>query len=192
MLSSMTQHVDPEYRRHLARTIADVSLLKGDFTLRSGLKSRYYLDKYLFSTRPDILRDLARLFVARVRDLERELGIRVDRVAGAELGGIPLATAVGLELDLPTVFVRNEKKGYGTDKRVEGILRVGERVVFVEDVATTGGQALEGAGVLRDLGADVVAVIAVIDREQGAAVNFARHDLRFEALFNKSDLGIDE
>ena len=179
-------------RDELARAIADLALLRGEFTLRSGRTSRYYLDKYLFSTRPEVLRELGKLFAARIRQIERETGAKTDRLAGAELGGIPLVTASSLETGLPCLFVRNAKKEYGTSKQLEGKLERGERVVFVEDVATTGGQALEAVQVLRSLGADVVAVVATIDREEGARENIERAGVRFESLFTKRDLGISE
>ncbi|MGE4198934.1 MAG: orotate phosphoribosyltransferase, partial [Phycisphaerales bacterium] len=156
----------------LAHAIADAALLRGTFTLRSGRISNYYLDKYLFSTRPAVLRELGKMFAQRVQEIEREVGVRVDRLAGAELGGIPLVTVSSLETGLPCLFVRNAKKDYGTAKQVEGRLEKGENVVFVEDVATTGGQALEAVGVLRELGAYVLAVIATFVRLVGARVLF--------------------
>lgn len=176
----------------LARRIAEASLLRGEFTLRSGRTSRYYLDKYLFSTRPDVLRPLGALFARRIAEVEEALGTRADRLAGAELGGIPLVTAASLETGRPCVFVRNQKKDYGTSKQLEGTLQAGDRVIFVEDVATTGGQALEAAKVLQDAGARVLAIIATIDRLEGARENVERAGLRFEALFTKRDLGVDE
>lgn len=176
----------------LARAIADTALLRGDFTLRSGRKSSYYLDKYLFSTRPEVLRELGKLFAQRIGEVERAMGRTADRLAGAELGGIPLVTVASLETGRPCLFVRNAKKDYGTAKQLEGKLAAGEKVIFVEDVATTGGQALEAVGVLRSLGADVMAVIATIDRQEGARENVERAGLRFEALFTKTDLGINE
>lgn len=186
----------------LARRIADVALLRGTFTLRSGRTSSYYLDKYLFSTRPDTLREIGRLFAARIADIShvpREGWIDTsrgtpgtDRLAGAELGGIPLVTAASLETGLPCVFIRNQKKGYGTSKQLEGALEAGERVVMLEDVATTGGQALEAVDLLRAAGAEVTAVIAVIDRQEGARENIEKTGVRFESLFTKADLGINE
>lgn len=176
----------------LATRIAELALLRGTFTLRSGRTSSYYLDKYLFSTEPVILRELGREFAARIALIESGAGVKVQRLAGAELGGIPLVTVASLESGLPCLFVRNAKKDYGTAKQMEGKLLPGERVVFVEDVATTGGQALEAVKVLRDLGADVVAVIATIDRQEGAAANMAAAGVRFESLFTKADLGIAE
>ena len=179
-------------RDSLAQGIAKAALLRGSFTLRSGRTSTYYLDKYLFSTRPELLRQLGVLFAERLRDLEAVMGFRADRLAGAELGGIPLVTATSLQTGLPSIFVRGKKKDYGTAKQLEGALSPGEKVVIVEDVATTGGAALEAAEVLRAAGAEVVAIIATIDRQEGARENVERAGIRFEALFTKRDLGIDE
>ncbi|MCK4873725.1 MAG: orotate phosphoribosyltransferase [Phycisphaerales bacterium] len=171
-------------RSELATRIAEVALLHGSFTLRSGRTSSYYLDKYLFSTRPELLREVGRLLAGRI-DMSQ-----TDRLAGAELGGIPLVTVAALETGLPTLFVRNQKKDYGTAKRFEGVLNKGDRVVFIEDVATTAGQAIEAARDLTDAGAVIVKIVAVIDREEGAAENARAAGVTFEALFTKTDLGI--
>lgn len=178
-------------RGELARAIADAALLRGTFTLRSGRTSNYYLDKYLFSTRPEVLRQLGQLFAGRIAEIAKTAG-PIARLAGAELGGIPLVTVSSLSTGLPCIFVRNQKKDYGTAKQLEGVLNKGERVVIVEDVATTGGQALEAAKVLQEAGAQVVAIIATIDRQEGARENVEKAGIRFEALFTKADLGIRE
>lgn len=172
----------------LARAIADCALLRGTFTLRSGRTSSYYLDKYLFSTRPEVLQPLAALFAERIEAVAGVQGVR--RLAGAELGGIPLVTAASLRTGVPCLFVRNAKKDYGTAKQLEGKLERGDRTILLEDVATTGGQALEAVAVLREAGAEVLAVIATIDRQEGARENVEKAGLRFEALFTKADLGI--
>ena len=176
----------------LAQSIAELALLRGTFTLRSGRTSSYYLDKYLFSTRPEVLGPLADLFAARIAAIAQRTGHPITRLAGAELGGIPLVTAASLKTGLPCLFIRNAKKDYGTAKQLEGKLEKGDRVVLLEDVATTAGQALEAAKVLRDLGAEVVAVIATIDRQEGAAENMAAAGIPFESLFTKRDLGIHD
>jgi len=176
----------------LAAAIVDAALLRGTFTLRSGRTSSYYLDKYRFETVPAILDELGDRFAARVRAIEDKSG-PVDRLAGAELGGIPLVTAAALKTGKPTVLIRNQKKDYGTAKQIEGVLEEGDRVVIVEDVATTGGQVIEAATLLRDeLGAQVVAVLAVVDRQEGARANVERAGFEFDALLTKADLGIDE
>ena len=172
-------------RDQLARAIADAALLRGTFTLRSGRTSSYYLDKYLFSTRPEVLKELAGMFAERIGKMGK-----VTRLAGAELGGIPLVTAASLATGLPCVFVRNAKKDYGTAKQLEGKLDRGDRVVLLEDVATTAGQALEAVKVLREAGADIVGVIATIDRQEGAAENMKAAGVPFQSLFTKADLGI--
>jgi len=175
----------------LAARIAEAALLRGSFTLRSGRTSSYYLDKYRFTTVPEILESVASLLAERIGSIERDTG-RADRLAGAELGGIPLVTAASLRIGRPSLFIRTKKKDYGTARQIEGAFNAGERAVLLEDVATTAGQALEAAAALRDAGLHVPAIIAVIDREEGARENVERAGMRFEALFTKRDLGIDE
>lgn len=182
--------MDENARRELVARIAEVALLRGSFTLRSGRISSYYLDKYLFSTRPDLLDQIADLLADRVRAVQQTT--TVDRLAGAELGGIPLVTATSLKTGLPCVFIRNRKKDYGTAKQLEGLLDPGERVVLIEDVATTGGQALEAVQTVRDIGAEVVRVICVIDRMEGARERFEQEGIAFESLFTKRDLGVED
>lgn len=179
-------------RASLARQIADACVLRGTFTLRSGRTSSYYIDKYLFSTRPQILRDLGPLFAARVHAMEKASNTKVNRLAGAELGGIPLVTVASMSTDLPCVFVRNQKKNYGTAKQLEGKLDAGDVVILLEDVATTGGQALEAVDAIKSTGAKVIGVIATIDRQEGARENVENAGLRFDALFTKAELGITE
>lgn len=176
----------------LAKAIADLALLHGNFTLRSGRTSKYYLDKYLFSTRPEVLGQLGDLFAERIATIAKQSGKPITRLAGAELGGIPLVTVASLKTGLPCVFIRNAKKDYGTAKQLEGKLEKGDRVILLEDVATTAGQALEAAQVLQAQGAEVVGVIATIDRQEGAAENMAKANIPFWALFTKRDLGILE
>ena len=167
----------------LAKRIAEVALLRGEFTLRSGRKSNYYLDKYRFETQPDVLAALGKLFAEYVTD-------KTDRIAGAELGAVPLAAAAGMASGKPIVFIRNQKKDYGTAKQVEGVLNPGETVLIVEDVLTTGGQVLEAAKTLQDLGAKVEKIVAVIDRLEGARDNIEKAGFTFESLFTTKDLGI--
>jgi orotate phosphoribosyltransferase len=183
----------PEINRAgLAHEIARVALLRGHFTLRSGKTSTFYLDKYLFSTRPELLAKLAPMFAVRLAEMERNLGFKANRLAGAELGGIPLVTAASLHTGLPSIFVRNQKKDYGTAKQLEGVCSEGDSLVLIEDVATTGGQALEAVRVLRATGAKVYGVIATIDRLEGARENVEREGLAFDAVFTTRDLGVGE
>ncbi|MCK6476288.1 MAG: orotate phosphoribosyltransferase [Phycisphaerales bacterium] len=180
---------NPTTRSMLASAITKAALLRGEFVLRSGRTSRYYLDKYLFSTRPEVLGPLSEFFAEAIHGLP---GGPVQRLAGAELGGIPLVTATSLKTGLPCIFIRNKKKDYGTAKQLEGVVNPGDRVVLLEDIATTGGQALEAVEVLREAGANVLAVIATIDRLEGARENMDKAGVPFHSLFTKRDLGIDE
>jgi orotate phosphoribosyltransferase len=173
----------------LIQRIADTAVLRGDFTLRSGRKSKYYLDKYRFETQPDILKALGDKFAAIIKQADPP----IDRLAGPELGGVPLATAAALATGLPMVLIRNAKKDYGTAQRFEGLLNAGERILITEDIATTGGQSIEAARLLRDeLEVDVAGIVVVIDRQEGARENVEAAGFNFEALFTKADLGIDE
>jgi orotate phosphoribosyltransferase len=172
-------------REQLTSRIAEVALLRGDFTLRSGRKSSFYLDKYLFSTQPDILSELGRMFAARLPQ-------GTTKLAGAELGGIPLVSAASIASGIPCVFIRNQKKDYGTAKQLEGRIDADDRVVIVEDIATTGGQVLEAAKVIAATGATIVRIIATIDRLEGARQNIEAAGYEFDSLFTVRDLGIDE
>lgn len=168
----------------LAQALRKAALLEGDFTLRSGRKSKYYLDKYLFETQPELLRELGRRFASYVT-------ADVDRIAGAELGAIALACATALETGKPFVIVRNAKKaGYGTGKLIEGKLAAGERVLLVEDIATSGGQAVEACRTLQDAGALVTQIVVTIDRQEGAREVIEAAGFKFNALFTTADLGI--
>ena len=171
-------------RDELARALRDAAYLEGDFVLRSGRRSKYYLDKYLFETRPDILGPLGEALAAAIREHEPE----ADRIAGPELGAVALATAASLQSGLPFVIVRKGAKDYGTAKRLEGAYSDGESVCLVEDVVTTGGAALEAVQALRDAGLRVSNAICVVDREEGGADAFARQAVRLRSLFRASEL----
>jgi orotate phosphoribosyltransferase len=169
-------------RQQLAARIKEVAYLEGDFTLRSGVKSKYYLDKYLFETQPDILAELGRLFAQRSDG--------ADLIAGAELGAVSLAAAASMASGKPYVIVRNAKKGYGTGKMVEGRLPAGARVLLVEDIVTSGGQVVEAARSVAEAGGRVVKVVCTIDRLQGGRGNIEAAGLDFESLLTREDLGI--
>lgn len=170
----------PERREELARDLVAASYLRGSFVLSSGQTSSYYIDKYLFATKPTVLRRLASLLAERVPD--------VDRIAGPELGAVPITAALSLETGIPFVIVRKVPKAYGTSAGIEGELHAGERVLLVEDVVTSAAQALGAAVALANAGASVSGVLAVVDREQGGAEAIAGAGMPFDALFRLSEL----
>jgi len=167
----------------LAGRIKEAAYLEGDFTLRSGRKSNYYLDKYLFETQPDILRELGTMFASYAQE-------STTLIAGAELGGVALAASTAMAAGKPFVIIRNAKKDYGTAKPFEGKMSDADSVLLVEDIATTGGQVLEAAKLIREIGGKVEAIVCVIDRQEGARENIEEAGFRFESLFTKADLGI--
>lgn len=165
----------------LGRDLVAAAVLRGDFLLRSGQRSSYYIDKYLFTTRPSLLRRIAVGLLGLVPS-------GVDRLAAPGFGALQLVTAMSLESGLLTLVVRTDQKEYGTAKRVEGPMDAGMRVLLVEDVVTTGGAALEAVGYLRSAGAEVVGALAVVDREQGGEAAFAERGVPFRALFTRTSL----
>ena len=168
----------------LAARVKAAALLEGDFVLSSGKRSRFYVDKYLFSTEPVLLSELARALAGKLPD-------GVGRLAGVELGAVPLVAAVSIETGLPYVIVRKDAKGYGTGKGIEGrSLEPGERVAVVEDVVTTGAQVLRSAGVLEEAGAEVAAIVAVLDRRKGGGEGERLGGYPFGALLRMEDMGV--
>ncbi len=170
-------------RSELAGRIREAAYLEGEFILRSGRKSNYYLDKYLFETQPDILKALGEMFTKHV-------GGSTTLIAGAELGGVALAASTSMASGRPFVIIRNTKKDYGTSKPYEGKLSDADSVLLVEDIATTGGQVLEAAKLVQQLGGKVERIVAVVDRQEGARENVEAAGFTFESLFTKADLGI--
>ena len=169
-------------RSELARRVKEAAYLEGDFVLRSGKRSKYYLDKYLFESQPDILAELGRLFAAHADD--------ADLIAGPELGAVSLAAATSMACGKPFAVVRKARKDYATGKQIEGPSVAGQRVLLVEDVGTTAGAALEAARTLVEQGATLTRIVFAIDRMQGARENVAAAGFEFHALLTRQDMGI--
>ena len=168
----------------LASALVEHAYLEGDFLLRSGKRSRYYLDKYRFETRPELLRPLGERIAATVHEHAGD----ATRLAAPELGAVALATAASLESGLPFLIVRKEAKEYGTANRLEGPFEEGECVCLVEDVVTSGGALLESVVALREAGLVVNTAVCVVDREEGGADALARHAVRLRPLFRAGEL----
>ena len=168
----------------LAAALLEHAYLEGDFLLRSGKRSRYYLDKYRFETRPDLLRPLGERIAATAREHAPE----ATRLAGPELGAVALAAAASLESGLPFLIVRKAAKEYGTTKRIEGPYEDGESVCLVEDVVTSGCALLDSVEALREAGLVVHTAVCVVDREEGGADALARQAVRLRPLFRAGEL----
>ncbi|NJP07014.1 MAG: orotate phosphoribosyltransferase [Chloroflexaceae bacterium] len=168
-------------RSELAAAIRATALLQGQFQLRSGGVSAFYWDKYRFESDP-------RLLWAISQHLLPLLPAAFDRLAGLELGGIPLATALSLASGRPALYVRKTAKTYGTCNLVEGGYASGETVVVIEDVITSGGQVCASVQQMRDLGLVVPYVLCVIDREQGGRAAIEALGCSCTALFTQTEL----
>jgi orotate phosphoribosyltransferase len=161
-------------RTTLANEIYKTAHLTGTFKLRSGKVSSDFFDKYLFESNPNLLNEVA-------EHLAKLIPIGTEILAGLEMGGIPIATALSLKTGIPVAFVRKKAKEYGTCKLAEGIDIRGKDVCIIEDVVTTGGQILLSAKDLSDFGANIKNVLCVIEREQQGRDNLEKTGLPFSS-----------
>ena len=166
---------------HIAAEINRVSRLTGEFKLRSGDVSNTYFDKYLFESDPKLLRQIAAQMVDLVPD-------GTEILAGLEMGGIPVVTALSAQMALPASFVRKEAKAYGTSKHAEGPALTGRKICIVEDVVSSGGAILDAVAKLRADSVEVYAAVCVIDRETGAAENLLNEGIELRPLLRMVDL----
>jgi orotate phosphoribosyltransferase len=168
----------------LRAALREHAYLEGDFLLRSGKRSPYYLDKYRFETRPELLAPLGERIAAAVADVAPD----AVRLAGPELGAVALAAAGSLASGLPFLIVRKAAKDYGTSKRVEGAFAAGEPVCVVEDVVTSGGALLDSVQALREAGLVVRSAVCVVDREEGGGDALALQDVELRPIFRASEI----
>jgi len=167
----------------LADRVRRAALLEGEFVLSSGSRSSYYIDKYLFSTDPGLLRELS-------RELASLIPPDTHRLAGVELGAVPLVAATSLASGLPYVIVRRSQKEHGTGRGIEGRLEAGEEVTLIEDVVTTGSQAIKAAESLYDAGVEVCAILAVLDRREEKSEKLGKIPLW--SLIGIEELGVNK
>ena len=164
----------------LKQKLLDCQAVKfGDFTLTSGKKSKFYVDMKLASTDPEILSCIAKEFAKHMSD-------GIDFISGMELGAVPLAVALSLETGIPYSMIRKGERKHGTGSRIEG--PSSGRTVLVDDVATTGGSNVESIKALVDEGVEVVQVMVVVDREEGASEIIEPFSLDYRALIKISEL----
>ncbi len=182
---AVSQPLPPDALAALAARVNAVARLTGSFTLRSGQIASEYFDKYRFEAVPALLADIA-VALAPLVPPDTEV------LAGLEMGGIPIATALSLHTGLPAAFVRKQAKTYGTARLAEGADITGRRVCVVEDVITTGGQVVISTQELRALGAIVEHVVCVIDRSPDGGAALREAGLTMHALLTRADLDAAE
>ena len=168
-------------KQELAQKIYEISHLTGTFKLRSGTTSHEYFDKYRFESQPQVLAEIA----AQMAPL---IPKGTEILAGLEMGGIPVATALSLKTGIPCAFVRKEAKEYGTCQFAEGINVKGKKVCIIEDVVTTGGQVILSTKDLRSLGAEINTVLCVIHRGSGSEPQLTEIGLELRPLMTMNEL----
>jgi orotate phosphoribosyltransferase len=173
-----------EIKRELVDIVKGEALALGEFTLTSGKKSSYYLDIKKAITRPQNLSLIARLIA-----LHHVGGVHV--IAGPELGAIPIVASVALRSGLPYVMLRKGDRAHGTGNPIEGELKKGDRVLLIDDVATTGGSLLKSIEAIEETGARVNLVICVVDRLEGATELLReKKNVELASLMTIRDLGL--
>ncbi len=168
----------------LLAAMREHAYLEGDFLLRSGKRSPYYLDKFRFETRPELLEELGGRLAARIAEVEPG----ASRIACPVVGAVTLAAAASLASRLPFLIVRDEAKEYGTANKIEGAFEPGELVVLVEDVVTSGGAAADAVRAVRQAALECRTAICVIDREEGGVDSLARLGVRLHPLFRAAEV----
>ena len=168
-------------KAELARRLTKASYLTGEFTLRSGKTSSFYWDKYRFESDPGLLDAVA-------DEMHKLLPPSFDKLAGLELGGVPLVTVLSLKTGKPCLFVRKIAKTYGTCNLVEGGFEAGETAVVIEDVITIAGQVCSSVKQMRELGLEVHDVVCVIDRQQGGSENLNKIGCSLVSVFTLEEL----
>ncbi len=173
-----------ELKEELVRITKRDALLFGDFTLTSGRKSTYYLNIKKIITRPQGLSLVSKL----IQGLYTK---DVDMVAGPELGAVPIVTSVAMRSNLPYAMIRKGERSHGTQQRVEGEMGKGNRVLLIDDVATSGGSLVGCVETIQATGAKVLRVTCVVDRKEGASELLrSKCGIELMPLLTIDDLGI--
>ena len=173
MTANHTAHVT----RELSELLHRIGVVRfGDFTLKDGRRSPFYLDMRILVSHPAALARVARAL------LQRAEGLRYDRIAGLPYAGLPLAVAMSLIAERPMIYARKELKDYGTKRLIEGEFAAGERALMVDDVVTSGGAKLEAVGPFREAGLVVEDVLVIVDRSHSAAATLADAGLRLHSV----------
>jgi orotate phosphoribosyltransferase len=168
-------------KKELAKEIYNTSHLTGEFLLRSGVISNEYFDKYLFESKPKLLSEITNHLIPLIPS-------DIEILAGLEMGGIPIATAISLSTGIPAIFVRKKPKEYGTKKFAEGIDFAGKKILVVEDVVTSGGQLIISSDDLRREGGIINHAVCVIDRQSGGKEKLKEMNIELISLFTMSEL----
>jgi uridine monophosphate synthetase len=166
----------------LVRRLFEIGAIRfGEFTLKSGIASPFYIDLRVVISFPDVLEQIGRLMAAAVARCG------ADRIAGIPYAGLPLAVATSLAARLPLIYPRREEKGYGTRRRIEGLFEPGERVVIIDDIITDGASKFEAIQPIEEAGLVVRDLVILIDREQGGREALAARGYTLHTILTISE-----
>ena len=176
-------------RKRLRELLLSKSIIHGEFTLTSGMKSSYYVDGKMTTFDPEGAYLIGRLMLDEVNKLPN----KIDSAGGPVIGADPIVTAIGIAAHLQKkplrlFVVRKKTKTHGMQKCIEGNFQKGDRVVIVEDVITTGGSILQAIEAVEESSGTVEAVMVVVDRKQGGRENIQQNGYRFISLFSIDEL----
>lgn len=182
-LTSTPQSIE-EVRRKASVRLSEVGGIKfGEFTLTSGKTSPYYVDLRIVPSYPDLFEKFMELCAKTVDNIEG-----VERLAGVPTSGLPFSAVLAVRMGIPLLYPRKEEKVHGTKKTVEGVLRRGDDVCIVDDVATTGGSIEEASETIRQAGGSVEHSIVLLDREEGAESLLNNTDIKLHSCLKISEL----
>jgi orotate phosphoribosyltransferase len=177
-------------RERVRQHLLDHSVRRGDFVLKSGRPTTWFIDSKQTICSPEVMEDVASLLLERIPSTATAIGGLTMGADGATF--ITAGVAATRGRPLRAFSVRKEVKDHGAGGRIAGALQPGDRVVITEDTVTRGTSLLEAAQVVREVGAEVILLLAVVDRGGTAAAMAAKEGLTFDALYTAADLGFND
>ena len=175
-----------EMKEELCQILTRIGALKfGVFTLTSGRVSPYYIDLRIVPSFPDAFQRICDLYLKLIK---KDVGANnFDRIAGIPTAGIPFASLTAYHLKKPFLYIRPRERLHGRERRVEGIVMPGDRVLLMDDLLTSGGSLRRATAAIRAEGGVVTEAVVLLDREEGGKENLAKDDVNLHYLLKASE-----